>query len=455
NFGFSFEDDSALDFQEKTQETDSEDLRIRDYLIKLQKGKQAFSLGYVYSPGTGLLGWENPREGGKFALNLSGVQAEFFHLQDLTGTDKDSHRLSGAVVQRSFFEDQSLYLKAALMAGNDPLAEEDGLAYSLSFQGTPLQEKLSIFGEFSFSGYGNDPSLPDHAWDLGLTGRTAGFQYDFKYSYLGPEFTSPVDPGNENDVEQITASLGKSFSKGHIRLEFERETTNVDQNPTRPVLRSTRLGIESTLSPSDGWPRFFTEAGLKMRESDREPSWYENVREMSRYFSFGFSLSRPKWNITPRYSLSLLDHLGESDQGDLREHKMALQSRFKVVDLMTLRPGFTSIWLLEEGELLEKSLEADLDTTFHLGDDMQAELGLSYYQEDDVWGGDSSGFSMESEYSLRFGEKKNASIGLTGSMTRDLSETREEHMDYSVGLRLEIQPDSSDQSLLSGWLPWN
>lgn len=348
---------------------------LNRFLAQLEKGKNVLAFGDVSVRGTELISETISRRGGRAFLDFSGTEIEGYILRSYYGTDfktslemrDPEQRLVGGSIQRGMLSNNKLLLKAAYVQGKneDPASANvgttalgnSGKVASFVAKSNIIDEKLVLTGEFSRSDFNvnstdDEDGVEDNAWLARAAGRDGFYDWSLGYKYLGQDYHSVVNPSGAGNREEYAFDGGLTGSMASVRANVMHTRDNVGDDPDLPVVRSSSATLGYNVFPQ-GWPTMFANLGISHQGSSHEPVATLPLDVYTRFMSVGLTVAREHWNLTPSYTLTLVDdQSSNATTSDSETHVLSLAGGWQPNEHFSLNPmvSYTSSSFDSTGE---------------------------------------------------------------------------------------------------------
>lgn len=277
-FAASGEDDVFVD-------DETRDVDLGDFLFKLRKGNLGARLGHHRAGPESLvlrgfnrrgasMTWEDKDT--RFAATAFAFRSEpISGFEHGFGIGDSSQRVTGAVASARPATAIDTEISVTWLTGEDggesgigvidDVVSGKGDAVSVAVVTRPLDEKLSIRGEFARSQfeYAEDDGREnrDDAWMLSVdsdhvfareSGNDLLLRVGVEARSVGTWFTSLANPGLPSDVESLRAHGALASGGFQLVGAVEQQENNVDDSPLLPTIRTDITSLSASYSPVAG-----------------------------------------------------------------------------------------------------------------------------------------------------------------------------------------------------------
>ncbi len=170
---------------------------------------------------------------------------------------------------------------------------------------------FDLEGEAAASWFDGDTTsgkgkVADQAYELSLARNVGIGDLSAHLLRYGSDFRSIANPNFTGDRQAVEASLTSTLGIASLTLNGSYTEDNVDDDPARPVVTSTRAGATVGLGPA-GWPAVNLGYNLGLQDSRDEPAGEAGVKNLQHDISLGLTYAKGIWTASLTTTVGLLD----------------------------------------------------------------------------------------------------------------------------------------------------
>lgn len=342
------------------------------YLRRFQHEKLSASLGILSLPGTDLISLPSYKPGVMMGTRVAGINAQAFALQSNPvesyrygiRTMNSERKIMGGTIHGDVLGNEKLKLSLTHLGGLqkttvDGIISPDegyGNAESILMESKLIGDKLKFRAEYCESRFAagvEDQSgdVRGNAWKTQLSGKGELFSWGFSSSRLGQAFMAPENPVSGDRIRH-NFNTGIILSPYSLKFSLLQAKDLVERNAQKS-LADIRTGTVSYSYSLPNLPSFLTSYSLSTTDpiqgDDPGLDWSSAIHSLT----FGTSFVRPKWSVSPTYTLKRFRDTGNRYDNDSNTYVVKITGGIKPSENLSLAPMFSFTRVLPENSQAE------------------------------------------------------------------------------------------------------